>query len=55
MMPRNGLGSKIPAEDHMHFKLSYITNDFRFGDAEIGASDPDKHIEVVLKARPDDG
>jgi hypothetical protein len=39
----------------MHFRLSYITKDFHFGDAEIKASDPEKGIQVVYKKRPDDG
>jgi hypothetical protein len=38
----------------MHFRLSYITKDFLFGDAEIRVSDPNKRIEVVYKQRPTD-
>lgn len=39
----------------MHFRLSYITRNFLFGDAVISVSDPDKGVEVVLKQRADDG
>jgi hypothetical protein len=39
----------------MRFKLSYITRDFHFGNAEIRVSDPGKGIEVVYKERPNDG
>jgi hypothetical protein len=39
----------------MHFRLSYITRDFFFGDVQIGVSIPDKGIEVVYKKRPNDG
>lgn len=39
----------------MHFRLSYITRDFVFGDAEIRVSNPDKRIEIVYKKRPNDG
>jgi hypothetical protein len=39
----------------MLFRLSYITRDYLFGDAEIRASDPDKGIQVIYKNRPKDG
>ena len=39
----------------MKFRLSYITKDFHFGDAEIKVADPDKAIDVVYKKRPNDG
>jgi hypothetical protein len=39
----------------MHFRLSYITRDFYFGDAEIKVTDPDKAIEIIYKKRPDEG
>jgi len=39
----------------MRFKLSYITRDFHFGNAEIRVLDPGKGIEVVYKKRPSDG
>jgi hypothetical protein len=38
----------------MHFRLSYVTKDFLFGDAEIKVSDPDKGIDVVYKQRSTD-
>jgi hypothetical protein len=39
----------------MLFRLSYITNDFNFGETEIKVSNPDKGIEIVYKKRPNDG
>jgi hypothetical protein len=36
----------------MHFRLSYITRDFYFGDAEIRVSDSSQGIDVVYKQRP---
>jgi hypothetical protein len=39
----------------MHFRLTYVTDAFVFGDAEISASEPDKNITVVVRRRPNNG
>ncbi len=40
----------------MHFRMSYVTRDFLYGDAQIQVSDPDKGISILLRQRkPDDG
>ena len=39
----------------MFFRLSYITRDYLFGDAEISASDTARGIQVVYKNRPKNG
>jgi hypothetical protein len=37
---------------HVYFRLTYVTGNFLFGDAQIKVSDPDKGIEVIYKQRP---